>query len=102
MNKKTLFLTLLGAVLISPFTAYAIEAGDIAKSLQGAALNVGLPIIVVGWIIAGILYLTSAGGSQMETGKKALMACVVGTILVILAAGACNFINGLFQLKGSC
>jgi hypothetical protein len=99
MNKKTLFLILLGAIL-APTTfvsaAAAAAIGTMATSLENAAIAIATPIVVIGWIIAGILYLTSAGGSQMETAKKALIACVVGTVLVVLAIGS-NAIMGVIK-----
>ena len=103
MNKKALFLILLVCVLISPVVALAVGAGDIANNIQNAAIDIGFPIIVVGWVVAGILYLTSAGSPE-KTGiaKKALVACVIGTVLVILALKACVFINTLFGLGGAC
>lgn len=102
MNKKTLFLILLLAVLVLPITANALEAKDIAIKVKNAALQVGIPLVIVGWVIAGIIYLTSAGGARLELGKKAIFAAVLGTVLVILAASACDFINTLFGLGGSC
>jgi hypothetical protein len=88
----------LSSVLAFPASTFAVTADAMAGKLKDAALKVGIPLIVVGWVVAGILYLTSAGGSQMEVGKKALIACVVGTVLVILAAGAEQFIRTLFGL----
>ena len=102
MNKKILFLILLAIILVLPIITYAAAGvGDIGSALKKAAISVGFPLIIVGWIIAGILYLTSAGGPQMQTAKNALIACVIGTLLVAIAANSCTFIQGLFGI-GTC
>ncbi len=91
MNKKILFLILLTVILLLPF-AYA-EAdnarlcGMVAK-VRDISLLVGGSMTVVGWVVAGILYLTSAGGERMKTAKTALIAAVIGTVLVALSWSA--------------
>ena len=90
-NKKILFLILLASVLILPLGALAQvqQLPEMITNIQRAAGTIGASIIIIGWIIAGILYLTSAGSPEKTaTAKKALFACVVGTILIILATVA--------------
>lgn len=60
-----------------------------ADKVKTALQTIGLSIVIIGWIITGILYLIS-GGSPEKTGtaKKALIACVIGTVLIVLAQGA--------------
>lgn len=91
MNKKTLFLILAATIAVSP--AIVLGAGATLQSMgtaiQSAAVSIATPIVVIGWIIAGILYLTAAGSPEkIGTAKKALFACVVGTLLVVLAIGS--------------
>ncbi len=99
MNKKTLFLILLTAVLISPFVVLAqVPPADtrltqMAEAVRIAAITVGMSIAVIGWVIAGILFLTAAGGSRLETAKKALIAAVVGTLLVVLAQATSTIVS---------
>jgi len=89
MNKKLLFLILLLVVLITPLMVAAQTAGieAMVNRVQAIAISVGTPIITIGWVIAGILWLTSAGSPE-KTGiaKKAIVACVIGTMLIVLAA----------------
>ncbi len=90
MNKKTLFLVLLAAVCVFFPVMQIVQAAtlnEMAAKAEQVAETVGTSIVVIGWIIAGILWLTS-GGSPEKTGlaKKAILACVIGTILVVLAA----------------
>ncbi len=59
---------------------------DVVISIKDAALTIGYFIVIIGWIIAGIIWLTSAGNPE-RTGlaKKATIAAVIGTVVVILA-----------------
>jgi uncharacterized membrane protein (DUF485 family) len=89
MNKKILFLILLGFIVTLPVIALAAnvqDTADIAESVKNLATDIGIAIVVIGWVITGILYLT-AGGAPDKTGtaKKALIACVIGTAVIILA-----------------
>lgn len=99
MNKKLLFLSLLAVVLVTPFIASAQVAtiNDMVDRVQNVAIAVGTPIITIGWVIAGVLWLIS-GGSPEKIGiaKKAIFACVVGTVLIVLAAIS-QTITGLIQ-----
>jgi hypothetical protein len=98
VDKKILLLILLG-VLVLPTVACAGDLPSMAQAVSTAATSIGGPLIIVGWIIAGILYLTSAGSPErMGTAKKAIVAAVVGTVLVLIAAGASSFVGNLFGL----
>lgn len=95
MNKKILYFLLLAAVVAMPVIALGQSSSgsstgptlsSMATSVSNAAIDIATPIIVIGWIIAGILWLTSAGApDKMGVAKKAIMACVIGTVLVVLA-----------------
>lgn len=59
---------------------------QMSTAVKTVAISIASPIAVVGWIVAGILYLTAAGAPErMGTAKKAVIACVIGTILIVLA-----------------
>jgi len=103
MNKKALFLILLGVVLISPFVVHA-EGSDklctFVSSVRNLSLTVGGSIVAIGWVIAGILYLTSAGSPEKTgTAKKALIACVIGTILVVISVSAGQIIQDALKTE---
>ena len=102
MNKKN-FLLILSAVLVSPSLSLAQtqggDVGTIASAVQTAVVNVGVPLIIVGWVIAGILYLTSAGSPERTgTAKKALIAAVIGTALIIISGSAASLVRSTFGL----
>lgn len=61
-------------------------------TIENIIWKVGGSIVVIGWVIAGILYLTSAGGERMKTAKTALIAAVIGTVLVAIAATGSDII----------
>lgn len=89
MNKKTLFLILLAVILTCPTIISAITLPEMVKNIGSMTYQIGTALIIIGWIIAGILWLTSAGNPE-KTGiaKKALIAAVIGTVLIILASAA--------------
>jgi len=97
MNKKKLFLILLATILAVPFITLAASAPDtfcgMIKKIRDLTYNVGGSMVIVGWVITGILYLTAGGGSRLEVAKKALIACVIGTVLVIIATSATSIIK---------
>lgn len=96
MKKKLLIIILLTGALVLPSIALAQgdPIGNFAKNILSALVIVGGAAVTIGWIIAGVLYLTSAGSPEkMGTAKKAIVAAVIGTILVIISAGADTFIK---------
>ena len=121
MNKKilaTVSLIALGLLLAIPTLILADVTGAGAPSgsgaasggdacttilaIQGAFQKVGAAIVIIGWIITGILYLTAAGSPEkIGTAKKALIACVIGTALIIISTTAFDFINGTLSLGGA-
>jgi len=92
VNKKTLFLTTLVAIL-SPtlFVSATTTLTDMTAKLKDTAVTIGGSIVVIGWIIAGILYLVAAGKPEkIQIAKGAMIACVIGTLLVVLASVSTN------------
>lgn len=97
MNKKILFLMLSAALLTLPSLTYAApEASklcDMIDTVKWITWWIGGSIVVIGWVIAGILYLTAAGGERMGAAKKALVAAIIGTVLVILSMTAADIVQ---------
>jgi len=94
--------SLFALLLLSP--AIVFGAGEFcktAKNIKDLSLKIGGSLVAVGWVIAGIIYLTAGGGEKMATGKKALIAAVIGTILVIVAATAATIIGDAIQMTSS-
>lgn len=99
-----MFSILLGFILL-PVFAQAVEAGgefcQAVGHIQSVIYSIGGSIVVIGWIITGILYLTAAGGSRMETAKKSLIACVIGTVLVIIAGTSPTLLTNALEFTGT-
>lgn len=58
----------------------------IAAAVRSTLTTVGGSIVFIGWVFTGILYLTAAGKPEkINVAKGAIIACTIGTLLVILA-----------------
>jgi hypothetical protein len=97
MDKK-LLLALLSVFLALPVLASAAPTLiSMANSLAMNIIGVGYAVVVIGWIITGVLFLTAAGDpAKISTGKMALFASIAGTIIVILAQTAVSFVGSIF------
>ncbi|MEK7080591.1 MAG: hypothetical protein AAB925_02030, partial [Patescibacteria group bacterium] len=73
MNKKTLFLIL--AIIFFPIATFAINTPEqMAVGVQDLVFIIGICIVVIGWTIAGIMYLTSMGSPEKTlTARKAMI-----------------------------
>lgn len=113
MNKKILASVLLASLVVTlstlPFTVVKADTtlgcgetggneklDTIVQNVGDAAQSIGAGLAVVGFIIAGILWLTSAGSPE-KTGlaKKALIAAAIGAALVAVA-GAADIMTDIF------
>ena len=88
MKKRAIFLILqLSLLMLFSITsiAQAAAAEDIVKNIQTAFVSIGGSVVAIGWVIAGVLYLTAAGSPEkLGTAKKALFAAVVGTAIIVI------------------
>lgn len=67
----------------------------ILNAVNGILIFVSvLTILMI--IISGLIYMTSAGGSQTETAKKYLIGSISGLVVVLLSLVIVNVIVGLF------
>ena len=102
MNKKILGLGVLSALIIS-ISIFSFANADVKTmldSFQTKLTAIGATIVIIGWLIAGILFLTSGGGARMEMAKKALWAALIGTVLIIISGLAYSLIDGLLGPSG--
>ena len=98
MDKKKLFLILSGAVLL-PAITYAATLEGMAASAAQTALKVASGVVVVMWVVAGIIFLSAAGDpGKLSSAKTALIAAVIGTVVVIVANGAVGLVGGIFGI----
>lgn len=98
MNKKILLLTALGA-LVLPALSLAADLPSMARAAAGTALGVATGVVVVMWVVTGILFLMAAGAPEnLGKAKTALIASVIGTVVVIVANGALGLVGGAFGI----
>jgi hypothetical protein len=100
-NKKVLFFVQAVAVLVLPLvvSGAASQAETFACNIRGAMYLIAGSIIVIGWVIAGILYLTSIGDpSKITKAKQAMVAAIIGTALIVIATMAGGLIANLLNL----
>lgn len=98
--KKNLFFIFLAGALILPKSASALECiggvtiTNMVCNVANAVWAVATGIVLIFWIITGILFLTALGDpTKLATARKALIAAVAGTVLVILAFYAMDIIG---------
>lgn len=97
MNKKILILFFSISAIFLPLVSRAVSACDLLKQVYLIAYQIGGTLVVIGWVIAGIIYLSSVGKQeQMTTGKRAISAAIIGTVLIILAAFSLEIIKSFF------
>jgi len=99
MNKKILFLALLG-VLVLPTLAAAATLQGMSDAAAQTALYVATGVVIVLWVLTGILFLTAQGEpATLNKAKMALLAAVIGTVVIIIAStGADTFVKSIFGL----
>lgn len=98
--KKIISAAATGLALVTPFMAYGGWTTGLSNAQNtdlpgGSIFNIIVNILdwllalvgvigVIGFIIAGILYLTSAGDEgRIETAKKAMTYSIIGVIVAI-------------------
>lgn len=107
MNTKKITLFILAALVVSlPLLALAQGGGGGGTTLKNIvdnaseslkALSAGLATIA--FIVAGIMYLLGAGNpGRLAIAKTALVAAVVGIVIIVLASGAEAFVKTFFKL----
>lgn len=100
MNKKILFLILLGVLVLPIVVSAQVPGGasDIAGNIRDLAITLGEAVIVIGWVVAGILYLLAAGSPEkIKTAKGAMIAALIGTVLVVIAVGGYAVIKAIVE-----
>lgn len=102
-NKKILLLAAIAVLTVLPIATLASQIDDTVEALYDTAIAIGGSIAVIGWVIAGGLYLTAAGSPErIGLAKKALFAAVIGTLLIVIASSSgalTDFIKGIFGIS---
>jgi len=85
-------------VVAFPIIAHAqTSIKEMVDNLAGNLKGLGESLAIIGFVVAGIMYIAStANPSMMSTAKTALVAAVIGVVILILATSAKGFVEGLF------
>ena len=112
MNKKIIYLVVLAGALFLAGTTLAVSIPNFGPDslcalLTSIVTQVSTLVATLGTImiiVAGILYLTSAGSEQrMGTAKKALIYAVVGIAIGLSAAAIVDIVKkGISATGGAC
>lgn len=104
MNKK-IFLSILISALVLPISVFAQSSGSsiTVESITGKAVQttflVASGIVVILWVVTGLLFLQAQGApDKLSTAKKALIAAVAGTAIVIIAGSAIALVKSALSL----
>jgi len=107
VNKKILSSILLGALLLVVFSMPLVASADsisgIVGKIKDSLSGLGAGLATIAFIIAGIMFLSATGNpSRMTIAKGALVAGVIGIVIILLADGACEFVKTFTGASGSC
>lgn len=123
MNKKLLFLILL-SVFVLPLSVFAqggntppapgpggntpspntpvndnLTVDGLITAIVNATLFIASGIVVVLWVITGVLFLNARGApEELKTARRALIAAVVGTIIVVIAVSAISLVKSALNI----
>jgi uncharacterized membrane protein YhhN len=101
MNKKTLLLLALFSVIIITVPFITNAASSIRAVISGLADGLGGlggAMATIGFIVAGIIYITATTDPKLASlAKAALVSAVIGVVILLLATNAENFIKNLFS-----
>jgi len=93
MKKIKAILILLVGALVLPSMVLAITVQSMAENIKNVVWDVAVVVVVIFWIFTGVLFLVALGSPEkVGTAKKALVAAIVGTIIVVLASSALSVV----------
>lgn len=97
-NKKISFL-IISAALILPTLISAQTLASMAQSaMQAVVAAVGFVVVIL-WLVTGILFLTAVGSPEkLKAAKIALFAAIAGTVIIIIAQTATDFVGKIFGI----
>lgn len=72
---------------------------QLLKVIINGLILLAIPITVIMIIWAGVLYMTSAGGSRIQTATKALTYAVIGFGLLLIASGIVSAILDFLGIR---
>jgi uncharacterized membrane protein (DUF485 family) len=98
VNKKILFLALLG-VLVLPSVAFGqVTITGMVQNVVQVVWTVATAIVIILWVLTGILFLSAQGDpGKLKTAKMALFTSLAGTAVIILAYSAKSIVQNILM-----
>ena len=94
MDKKILFLVLLGVLVLPSVTLAQITITGMVENVAKVVWTVGTIIVIILWVVTGILFLAAQGDpAKLKTAKTALFTSIAGTVIIILAFSVAGIIE---------
>lgn len=94
MNKKILFLSLACSLFLPSLSSAQTIEGMVTSVVNNVVWPVAIAAVVIFWLATGILFLAAMGDpSKLNTAKMSLIASIIGTIVVVIAASAMAIIR---------
>ena len=100
-NKKISFLVLLCALALPSLVfAQGVTIKGMVDAAVQTTLYIASGVVVILWIVTGILFLQASGAPEkLGAGKKALIAAIAGTLIIIVASSAMTLVGSAFGLS---
>ena len=85
--------------MVLPNLVFAQTLGSMAQSAMIAVVDAAGFVVVILWVVTGMLFLIAQGAPEkLKSAKTALLAAVAGTVIVILANVATDFVGKIFGI----
>ena len=82
-----------------PCLASAVTIQGLIDGTVDVSLKVASGVVVILWVATGILFLSAQGAPEkLSSAKKALLAAVAGTIVVLVAEGALDMVKNALNI----
>jgi uncharacterized membrane protein (DUF485 family) len=99
MNKKILFLILLGVLILPSLASADISIQGMVEGAVNTTWIIAAGVVVILWVVTGLLFLLAQGSPEkVNSAKKSLLAAIAGTVLVIVAFSAISLVSDAFNL----
>lgn len=99
MNKKILFLILLGTILLPNIGFAQPTIPGMIQGAENTAVMIASAVVIILWLVAGILFLLASGSPEkLKSARTAIITAVAGTVIVIIAWYAMDLVGKAFNI----
>lgn len=104
INKKLLvFISILALpVVVQGAGTVPSSLTTVLDNINVTVVAIGYAMVIIGFVVAGIIYLTSAGSAEkISTAKRALIAAVIGAVLIAGSTGTKIITKAIGEILGA-